>query len=50
MGTDWFNYDRVSRLVRGMIYDGQTGGGAKKQQAAYDTYGNIKQITITSGG
>ena len=50
MGTDWFQYDGVSRLVRGVVHDGLTGGGNQKEQDyAYDTYGNIKQITTIAG-
>lgn len=51
MGTDWFQYDKVGRLVRSVLHDGLTGGGNQKEQAyTYDTYGNITQIATTSGG
>ncbi len=51
MGTDWFQYDPVSRLVRGVVHDGLMGGGNEKQQAyTFDTYGNITGITTTAGG
>jgi RHS repeat-associated protein len=51
MGTDWFQYDPVSRLVRGVVHDGLTGGGNEKQQTyTFDTYGNITGIATTAGG
>ncbi|MFL6193494.1 MAG: RHS repeat domain-containing protein [Thermoanaerobaculia bacterium] len=51
IGTDWFRYDKVSRLIGSAVHDGLTGGGNEKQQSyTYDTYGNITQIATTAGG
>jgi RHS repeat-associated protein len=51
IGTDWFRYDKVRRLVASAVHDGLTGGGTEKQQSyTYDTFGNITQIATTIGG
>jgi RHS repeat-associated protein len=50
IGTSGFTYDKVSRLVAATLYDGPTGGGAQKQQSyTFDAFGNLTNITGTSG-
>lgn len=45
MGSAWFLYDKVSRLTKGTIFDGPTGGGTQKQQTyTFDAFGNLKAI------
>ncbi len=46
MGTDWFQYSPVSRLLRGVVHDGLSGGGNQKEQDyLYDSYANLTQVT-----
>ena len=50
IGTSWFTYDAVSRLVSSTLFDGPTGGGNQKQQSyAFDAFGNLQSIGGTSG-
>jgi YD repeat-containing protein len=51
IGTSGYTYDKVSRLVAATLYDGPTGGGTQKQQSyTFDPFGNLTNITGTSGG
>ncbi len=50
IGTSWFTYDAVSRLVSSTLFDGPTGAGNQKQQSyAFDAFGNLQSIGGTSG-
>ncbi|MBW8876540.1 MAG: S-layer homology domain-containing protein, partial [Acidobacteria bacterium] len=50
IGPSWYTYDLVSRLTSGTLYDGPTGGGNQKTQGyAFDPFGNLTNITGTSG-
>jgi RHS repeat-associated protein len=50
IGTSWFTYDPVSRLVSSTLFDGPTGGGTQKQQSyTFDAFGNLQSIGGTSG-
>jgi RHS repeat-associated protein len=50
IGTSWYAYDKVSRLVSATLYDGATGGGAQKQQSyTFDAFGNLTNIAGTIG-
>ena len=50
IGTATFTYDPVSRLVSSTQFDGPTGSGTQKQQSyAFDAFGNLTNITGTSG-
>jgi RHS repeat-associated protein len=46
IGAGFFQYDPVSRLLSGTVYDGATGSGtAKTQGYRFDAFGNITRIT-----
>ncbi len=53
-GTDWFQYDRVSRLKKGVVHADSSGAGGaateRVQSYVYDTYGNVLSITTAAGG
>ncbi len=50
IGTSWFAYDKVNRLVSATLYDGATGGGTQKQQSyTFDAFGNLTNIAGTIG-
>jgi RHS repeat-associated protein len=50
MGTSWFTYDAVSRLVSANLFDGPTGAGNPKNQSySFDAFGNLQSIAGTSG-
>ncbi|HEX3554177.1 MAG TPA: hypothetical protein VIA62_13205, partial [Thermoanaerobaculia bacterium] len=50
IGPSWYTYDLVSRLTSGTLYDGPTGGGNQKAQSyAFDPFGNLTNVTGTSG-
>ncbi len=50
MGTAWFLYDRVSRLVQGSLDLAPTGGGAQPQQSyTFDPFGNLTAVAGTNG-
>ncbi len=50
MGTDWFQYSPVSRLLRGVVHDGLAGGGNQKEQDyVFDSYANLTQVTTIDG-
>src|SRR2546421_2998658 len=50
IGPSWYPYDLVSRLTSGTLYDGPTGGGNQKTQGyVFDPFGNLTNITGTSG-
>ena len=50
IGSSWFAYDKVGRLVSSTLYDGTTGSGTQKQQSyAFDPFGNLTGIAGTSG-
>jgi RHS repeat-associated protein len=50
IGTSWFTYDPVSRVVSSTLFDGSTGGGNQKQQSyTFDAFGNLQSIAGTIG-
>ncbi|MFY9824701.1 MAG: RHS repeat-associated core domain-containing protein [Thermoanaerobaculia bacterium] len=50
MGTGTYTYDLVSRLTSGTFFDGPAGGGNQKTQSyTFDTFGNLTNISGTSG-
>ena len=53
MGTDWFRYDRVSRIQQGVVHTDPSGAGGLATQRAqsytYDTHGNLQAVTTQVG-
>ncbi|MEO7418869.1 MAG: hypothetical protein ABI163_17550, partial [Thermoanaerobaculia bacterium] len=50
LGTSWYTYDKVNRLVSATLYDGPSGGGTQKQQSyTFDAFGNLTNIAGTVG-
>ena len=50
IGNATFTYDPVSRLVSSTLYDGANGSGNQKLQSyTFDAFGNLTNITGTSG-
>jgi RHS repeat-associated protein len=45
MGSDWFHYDLVGRLVQGTARN-----GTRRQDYSYDRYGNLTGVTTWTGG
>lgn len=49
VGTDWFQYDQVGRLRKGVVHTDSNGAGGtaseRAQSYVYDSYGNIQSIT-----
>ena len=51
MGTDWFLYDEVGRIVEAQVVDPSYLGGIQHGQSyAYDRYGNLLQIQTYADG
>ena len=50
IGTSWFEYDSLSRLITGAVFPDPLGGGTQqKQSSAFDVFGNLQSLTTQIG-
>lgn len=50
IGTSWFEYDSLSRLITGAVFPDPLGGGTqRKQSSAFDVFGNLQSLTTQIG-